>query len=71
MAKFAFVRGWNKVPKGFTLQVKQEIKDALGIKSDPQFYRRMKGTPEPTMSESGKLVEIFDKYGISDIWGDE
>lgn len=71
MTKFAFVRGWNKVPKGITAQAKQDIKDALCIKSDPQFYRRMKGAPEPTLSEAEKIEAVFGKYGITDIWGDE
>lgn len=68
MAKSSFVIGWNKLSKEDSAAVKEEIKVVLGIKSDPQFYRRMKGVPEPTVSEAEAITRIFNNHGILEIW---
>ena len=68
MAKSSFVIGWNKLPKEDSAAVKEEIKVVLGIKSDPQLYRRMKGVPEPTVSEAEAITRIFNSHGIVNIW---
>ncbi len=70
MAKFAFKKGWDQVPKGKAKDVKRRIKAALGITSDGAFYARMKGTPEPTVSQHREVSDIFRKTGITDPWGD-
>ena len=68
MAKSSFIVGWKKLPKESSAAVKEEIKVILGIKSDPQFYRRMKGAPEPTVSEAEAITRIFNTYGVIDVW---
>lgn len=68
MAKSSFIIGWKKLPKESSAAVKEEIKVILGIKSDPQFYRRMKGVPEPTVSEAEAITRIFNTYGVVDVW---
>ncbi|MGM9767429.1 MAG: hypothetical protein ACI3Z0_03045 [Candidatus Cryptobacteroides sp.] len=68
MAKSSFIIGWKKLPKETTTTVKEEIKIALNIKSDPQFYRRMQGRPEPTVSEAEAITEIFNRHGVMEIW---
>lgn len=70
MAKFAFKKGWNMVPKGQAAEVKKSIKKVLGITGDATFYARMKGTPEPTISEYNDIAGVFRKYGINDPWGE-
>lgn len=69
MAKYAFTKAWDQVPRGKLAEIKQAIKTALNIKSDPQFYNRMKGVPEPTMSEADAITAIFNEIGITEIWG--
>ena len=59
---------WRRVPKANAPEVKAEIKLALKIKSDPQFYRRMKGVPEPSVSEAEAITEIFNRQGITEVW---
>ncbi len=68
MAKSSFIIGWKKLPKESSAAVKEEIKVVLGIKSDPQFYRRMKGVPEPTVSEAEAITRIFKTHGVVDVW---
>lgn len=70
MAKFAFKKGWDQVPKGKAATVKAEIKAALKISGEATFYNRMKGTPEPTVSEYEAISKIFRKVGITDPWGE-
>lgn len=70
MAKFAFKKGWNQVPKGKAADVKKAIMEGLGITGDATFYNRMKGIPEPTISEYQTISEVFADHGITDIWGE-
>lgn len=68
MAKSSFLKGWRQLPKSLASEVKNEIKLALKIKSDPQFYRRMSGVPEPSVSEAEIITEIFNRRGVTEIW---
>lgn len=71
MTQVAFVKGWKKARKEEATRIKEEIKTALNVKSDPTFYRRMKGCPEPTVTEARKIEDVFRRFGIYSIWGDE
>lgn len=70
MTKYAFKKGWQQVPRSKTEEVKNAIKEQLGISSNPAFYARVRGTVELKISEADKVVEIFAAYGITDIWGE-
>ena len=71
MTQVAFVKGWKQARKGEATRIKEEIKTALNVKSDPTFYRRMKGCPEPTVTEARKIEDVFHRFGIYNIWGNE
>lgn len=71
MTQVAFVKGWKQARKEEATRIKEEIKTALNVKSDPTFYRRMKGRPEPTVTEAGKIEDVFHRFGIYNIWGNE
>lgn len=71
MTQVAFVKGWKQARKEEANRIKEEIKTALNVKSDPTFYRRMKGRPEPTVTEARKIEDVFHRYSIYNIWGDE
>ena len=70
MARYSFKKGWDMVPQAKAPEIRERIKSALGIGSDPQFYNRLKGNPEPLISEYEAITAIFADYGITDIWGD-
>jgi hypothetical protein len=70
MAKYAFMRGWNQVPKSKMNEVREAIMIQLNLASFSTFYSRLKGIPEPTMSEGEKICEVFAEYGITDVWGE-
>jgi hypothetical protein len=71
MTQVAFVKGWKQARKGEATRIKEEIKTALNVKSNPTFYRRMKGCPEPTVTEARKIEDVFHRFGIYNIWGNE
>lgn len=68
--KFSFMRGYNNLPRKHLREVREEITSALGI-SRESFYRRLRGEVEPKVSEAKKIEEIFNRYDISNIWGDK
>ena len=70
MSNYAFKKGWAALPQAKAREAKEKIKKALCISSDPQFYSRLKGIPEPTISEYVAITGIFAEYGITDIWGE-
>lgn len=70
MANYAFKKGWDAIPRAQAREVKEKIKAAIGIVGDSQFYSRVNGNPEPTISEYTDITNIFAEYGITDIWGE-
>jgi hypothetical protein len=71
MAKYAFKKGWNMVPKNKADELKEKIKTICGISSDAAFYARMAGSPEPTHSQYLEITAAFKECGVKDPWGDE
>ena len=51
-------------------EVREAIMIQLNLASFSTFYSRLKGIPEPTMSEGEKICEVFAEYGITDVWGE-
>ena len=45
--------------------------EALGLTTKPAFYNRLNGDVEPKVSEAKAIVDIFNNYGIAEIWGDD
>ena len=67
---YSFMKGWKQLPQGEMKAVRAEICAALGDVSLPTFYARLKGKPEPKISEAKSIEDIFAQRGITDIWGD-
>ena len=68
--KYSFKRGYNNLPRKHLKAVRQEITNTLGLTRE-SFYRRLRGEVEPKVSEAQKIEEIFNRYNISNIWGDK
>lgn len=68
-AEFAFLKGWKQLPLGEIKTVRAEICAALGGVSFVTFYSRLRGFPEPKISEARAIEEVFAKRNITDIWG--
>lgn len=66
---YSFMKGWRQLPQGEIRAVRSEICAALGGVSFVTFYARLKGKPEPKVSEAKAIEEVFSRHGITDIWG--
>ncbi|MCL2434961.1 MAG: hypothetical protein FWD09_02330 [Lentimicrobiaceae bacterium] len=67
---FSFRNAFESLPANCQPEVKQKIMDKLNIK-ETAFYRRMKGIPEPRVTEAQNIEAIFAEYKIVDVWGAE
>lgn len=65
----AFVTGWSQVPPYCRDMVMQQLMEAFGIRSKVQFYSRMRGEVEPRKSQIEGVEAVFNRYGITVIWG--
>jgi len=67
--KFSFQKGWAQVPQGKAAEVRSKLMVSLNITTRMAFLDRLKGNVEPKVSEFNSIVNIFNSYGIKDIWG--
>lgn len=65
----AFVTGWSQVPPYCRDMVMKQLMKAFGINSKVQFYVRMRGEVEPRKSQIEGVEAVFNRYGITVIWG--
>lgn len=67
-SNYSFMKGWKQLPQCELKAVRGEICAALNV-SIVTFYARLKGQPEPKVSEAKAIEGIFAQRGIHDIWG--
>ena len=67
----SFRRGWLQVRMMDSEVVKADIMNALGVISEPTWKQRLYGYVQPRKSEAERIVAVFAKYGITDVWGFE
>lgn len=67
--RFSFQKGYSQVMIKDTKEVKQEIMGVLNIKTRMAWYVRLKGKIVPKVTEHEAIESIFNRYGITDIWG--
>lgn len=69
MNDYSFQLGFSQVKQKDVGEVKQKIMAALGICTRSSWSARLNGTVEPKISEAKAIEDIFNEYGITDIWG--
>lgn len=69
--EYSFKKGFSQVKNKDIRTVRQQIMDTLGITTRAGFHLRLTGNIEPRVSEAEKIAEVFARYGIHDIWGEE
>ena len=73
MAKYAFKKGWDQLPNAKLGEARRKLMTALNLKGDSNFYRRLRGIPEPTISKErpswpSLKSTASPKSGGSDTW---
>ena len=71
MNNFSFKKAWSQVRQKDIEDVRNEIMAALGLTTKAAFYNRLNGDVEPKVSEANAIEDIFNKYGITEIWGED
>jgi hypothetical protein len=68
--EFAFEKGYMQARQIDADKVREEIMDALKVKTKASWSLRLRGITEPRVSEARAIEEVFSRYGITDIWGE-
>lgn len=71
MNSYSFKKGWSQVRQKDIEEVRNAIMEALGLTTKPAFYNRLNGDVEPKVSEAKAIEDIFNNYGIAEIWGED
>lgn len=67
--RYAFVKGWKRVPQADMIRVKIEVMQVFNIVSDAAWLRRLKGQVTPNVEQMQAVEAVFKKHGITKIWG--
>ena len=69
--RFAFSRGYKRIPAGDQLAFRKELLERLGYNNITSFYVMMGGKKVPKVTEVDVIEELMLKYGVkkSEIWG--
>ena len=71
MSRFSFRKGFGQIQQKDANLVKDEIMDALNLKSRGSWHLRLNGAIEPKISEVKLIEDVFRKYGITEIWDED
>lgn len=71
MTKYSFQRGYSQVRLKDLKEVKSELMSALNITTQVSWTGRIRGKVIPKIDEAAKIEQVFAKYGITDVWGEE
>jgi hypothetical protein len=66
--KSGLKRAYDQIPKGLASQLREELKEAIGVKTDVNLYTYIRGDVEPKLSQALAIEKVFQKYGISVNW---
>jgi hypothetical protein len=67
--EFSFEKGFMQARQMDADKIKEEIMNALEVKTVGSWSLRLRGITEPRVSEARAIEEVFSRYGITDIWG--
>ena len=70
MKKFAFKKGYGQVQQKDLPAVRKELMSALGVNTRVSLGNYMRGLVEPKVTQAQAIEAVFNKYGITEIWGE-
>ena len=69
-SRFSFNKGFSQVRRRDVRDVTDEIMGILNLKNRQSFYQRRHGKIEPKVTEYEAIEAVFNKYDITDVWGE-
>lgn len=69
MDEYSFQVGFSQVQKRDLKEVRHRIMSVLNLTTRASWYARLNGRVEPRISEVRQIEEIFEEYGIKEVWG--
>ncbi|MCL1933572.1 MAG: hypothetical protein FWF53_07165 [Candidatus Azobacteroides sp.] len=67
--ELSFQKGWFKVRQCDVPAVRIKLMSAFGVTTRVGFLNRLNGNVNHTEEERNAVEEIFNSYGITEIWG--
>lgn len=71
MNEYSFKKGFVQLRQKDVQEAKKKIMSALGLTTRVSWNARLNGRVEPKVSEARAIEEVFAKFGITSIWGDD
>ena len=69
MNEFSFQKGWSQIKQCDVREVRTKLMTALNVTTRMAFLDRLNGKVEPKITEHRAIEDIFNEYGITEIWG--
>ncbi len=67
--KKGFNKGYMQLRQCDVKKAKAELQEALGIANEVSFRNYRYGAVEPKAVQADRVTAVFNKYGITEIWG--
>ena len=67
---FSFQRGFGQIQNKDLPAVRKELMKALGVTSRMSLNNYLNGKVIPKVPQAEAVETVFNRYGITDIWGE-
>jgi len=68
MKKIGFLKGLGQVQEKDSSYIRIELMAALGVASRMSLSNYSRGLIEPKVSQANAVEQVFNRYGITEIW---
>ena len=69
---YAFRKSYDLIPAKYQASFRNGMRAAMNNCTNAAFYNRMnKGVPVPTVEEYEEMMQVFDKYQVTNKFDDE
>lgn len=69
MAASGFKKGWNLIPLGKKKEITEKILAILNVTTRSSLSNYRSGKLDVTVGEAEQIEQMFNSYGIYEIWG--
>lgn len=65
-----FKKGYGQVQQKDIPAIRKELMRALGVNNRMSLNNYMRGETEPKVSQAKEVEKVFEKYSITEVWGE-